>query len=109
MSPITWTHHLVWIVPILAWLTWGLDRPAFGPMWATLAAMIFWDGFVWYPWHVPVNPLYDRSPSYSLVDILINNSYFILMIGFLFGVATLLAVRRLTSPVAQETGIDAGG
>ena len=33
-SPITWTHHLVWIIPVLAWLAlaerWSASRPMVG-------------------------------------------------------------------------------
>ena len=45
VSPITWEHHLVWVVPVLAWLTLAPDRPAGGPVWAAAAAGVL----VWAP------------------------------------------------------------
>ena len=38
VSPISWEHHLVWAVPIMAWLALAPDRPTGGPVWAALAA-----------------------------------------------------------------------
>jgi alpha-1,2-mannosyltransferase len=41
LSPISWLHHYVWIVPALIWLIVGTDRPARGAWWALLAALTF--------------------------------------------------------------------
>ncbi len=50
VSPITWAHHLVWVVPVLIWLAWAPDRPPGGWIWAAAGAVLFW----WAPvWSVP--------------------------------------------------------
>src|SRR5277367_1232976 len=41
LSPISWLHHYVWIVPALIWLAVGQDRPAKGEWWALVAALAF--------------------------------------------------------------------
>ena len=41
VSPISWLHHYVWIVPALVWLVVGIDRPAKGACWAAAAAIVF--------------------------------------------------------------------
>jgi hypothetical protein len=41
LSPISWLHHYVWIVPALIWLAVGTDRPARGAWWALVAALTF--------------------------------------------------------------------
>jgi alpha-1,2-mannosyltransferase len=41
VSPISWLHHYVWIVPALIWLVAGTDRPARGAWWAFVAALTF--------------------------------------------------------------------
>ncbi len=41
LSPISWIHHYVWIVPALIWLVLGTDRPAKGEYWAAAGALAF--------------------------------------------------------------------
>ena len=41
VSPISWLHHYVWIVPALVWLVVGVDRPARGELWAVGAGIVF--------------------------------------------------------------------
>ena len=47
VSPITWAHHMVWVVPILLWLVLGDDRPVGGWIWAVAAALVFWKAPIW--------------------------------------------------------------
>ncbi len=57
-SPITWAHHMVWIVPVVAWLWWGRDRPAGGRWWALGAATLF---YVAPMWRIAHGPAFDTS------------------------------------------------
>jgi alpha-1,2-mannosyltransferase len=41
LSPISWPHHYVWIVPAVIWLAVGVDRPARGAWWAVVAGLTF--------------------------------------------------------------------
>jgi alpha-1,2-mannosyltransferase len=41
VSPISWAHHYVWIVPVMVWLVVGKDRPARSEWWAAAAALAF--------------------------------------------------------------------
>jgi alpha-1,2-mannosyltransferase len=41
VSPISWPHHYVWILPALVWLVAGFDRPAKGVYWAAAATIPF--------------------------------------------------------------------
>ena len=41
LSPISWLHHYVWIVPAVLWLAVGVDRPVKGEWSATAAALAF--------------------------------------------------------------------
>ena len=38
VSPISWVHHLVWVVPAILWLAFAPDRPRFGPVLAGATA-----------------------------------------------------------------------
>src|SRR5258708_2071810 len=57
VSPVSWSHHYVWIVPTLAWLALGPDRPRGGRWWALGAAALFWAAPIfWVP---------DRQQGYG--------------------------------------------
>lgn len=89
VSPISWEHHLVWVVPMLAWLALAPDRPALGPAWAAAAAGIL----VWAPLlRVPSggdNELHEHG-----WQLLIGQSFFGVLVAFLVGVTVQLALRR---------------
>jgi alpha-1,2-mannosyltransferase len=89
VSPITWEHHMVWIVPVMIWLVWAPDRPAGGRLWALAGAALF----LWAPiWKVP------HGSNVELTEhgwqLLAGNSFFLAMVVFMVGVAVLLTVRR---------------
>jgi alpha-1,2-mannosyltransferase len=101
VSPITWAHHLVWIVPVILWLALAHDRPAFGRIWATLATVWFWDGPIWripYGNHVEIHD--------SFAQLMIGNSYTIALLLFLGGIIIMLALRR--SAAIPSTGHPVG-
>jgi alpha-1,2-mannosyltransferase len=89
VSPITWEHHMVWIVPALIWLVWAPDRPAGGRLWALAGAALFF----WAPiWKVPHGSNVELTEhGWQLLE---GNSFFLAMVVFMVGVAVLLTVRR---------------
>jgi len=91
VSPITWEHHLVWAVPVLAWLALAPDRPAGGRLWAVAAAGVLW----WAPLqHVPSGGTTElHEHGWTVVA---GNSFFGLLVAYLVGVAVLLFLRRRT-------------
>ena len=70
VSPITWGHHLVWIVPVVVWLALAPDRPAFGRVWAALAILWFWYGPIWRVPHGRGIELHN-----SISQLAVGNSY----------------------------------
>jgi len=92
ISPVSWVHHYVWVVPLLAWLALAGDRPPGGRWWAVGLAVLLWAGPVWW---VP-----DPQSGYGgPLVLLAGNSYFLAMVTFLVLTAGLLA-RRARSPRA---------
>jgi len=88
-SPISWAHHLVWVVPVLIWLVWAPDRPAGGRLWALAGAALFW----WAPiWGVPNGA--DIELAEHGWQLLWGNSFFLAMVVFMAGIATMLTLRR---------------
>jgi alpha-1,2-mannosyltransferase len=47
VSPVSWVHHYVWIVPVSVWLTFAQGRPRGGRWWALGAAALFWAAPMW--------------------------------------------------------------
>ncbi len=88
-SPISWAHHLVWVVPVVLWLALADDRPAHGRIWAATTFALFWSGAIW---RIP----YDRWQGHGLSfgQLVVGDAFLEAMAVFVAGVAVMLAVRR---------------
>jgi alpha-1,2-mannosyltransferase len=90
ISPVSWVHHYVWVVPLLAWLALASDRPRGGRWWALGLAALLWAAPVWW---VP-----DPQTGYGgPLVLLAGNSFFLAMVAFVVLTAAMLA-RRARSP-----------
>ncbi len=88
VSPISWVHHLVWVVPAILWLAFAPDRPRCGPVLAGATALLFWGAPVWWV------PYKDTSDLHlNLLQLVAGNSFFYAMLLFLVG-AAFLVLRR---------------
>ncbi len=103
ISPITWTHHIVWVVPAILWLALAKDRPLWGRGFACFAAVLFWVSPIWW---VPNNngrELHERG-----WQLLAGNSFGIAMVLFMGGIALTLATRTrrrsLVRSITQASG-----
>jgi alpha-1,2-mannosyltransferase len=86
ISPVSWVHHYVWVVPLLAWLALARDRPPAGHWWALALAVLLWAAPVWW---VP-----DPQTGYGgPLVLLAGNSFFLAMVAFLVLTAVLLTYR----------------
>ncbi len=83
ISPISWLHHYVWIVPLLVWLVCGLDRPARGVWWAVVGASVFAC--------VP-----QAHAHVGVLGFLLANSYVVATVAFIVLTAVMLWRRRGT-------------
>lgn len=89
VSPITWAHHMVWVVPILLWLLLGQDRPRYGPAIALVGAIVFW----WAPiWHVPFGGTSELHENAG--QLIISNAFGLAALAFLIGIAAMIHLRR---------------
>jgi alpha-1,2-mannosyltransferase len=87
VSPVSWAHHYVWVVPVLAWLILGADRPRGGRWWALAVAVLFWVAPIWW---VP-----DVQQGYGgPLVLLAGNSFFLAAVAFLLLAGLLLWSRR---------------
>ena len=85
VSPISWAHHMVWVVPALLWLALAPDRPRWGRALAAGAAVLFWSAPIWW---VPYKNTSDlHLNGWQLVA---GDSFFLAMVVFLVGVSVLV-------------------
>lgn len=89
VSPITWEHHLVWLVPVVIWLLLATDRPPAGPVWA----LGLWGLLVWAPvLHVPfggTSELHEHG-----WQVVAGSSFFFVLVGVLVGLTVMLGRRH---------------
>lgn len=86
ISPVSWSHHYVWVVPAMAWMALGEDRPPAGPWLAVLTGLLFWSGPIWW--------VSDPQTGYGgFLTFLEGNSYLLAAVTFVAGSA-IRAVRR---------------
>jgi alpha-1,2-mannosyltransferase len=88
-SPITWAHHLVWVVPIILWLALAHDRPAYGRIWATLVTGFFLYAPIWRIPHGSGVEIHD-----TFAQLVVGNSYTLVMLFFVGGMIIMLALRH---------------
>jgi alpha-1,2-mannosyltransferase len=100
VSPITWAHHLVWVVPIILWLALAHDRPAFGRLWAAVVAAWFWYGPIW---RIPHGGGVEHHDTFA--QLLVGNSYTLAMLLFVGGMIVMLALRHGRGS-GVRTGLD---
>ena len=98
VSPISWVHHMVWVVPAILWLALAPDRPRWGRPFAVATAVLFWSAPVWW---VP----YKNTSDLHLdpLQLVAGNSFFFAMLLFLAG-AAVLVVRRGALQTEKDFG-----
>jgi len=89
VSPISWAHHLVWVIPAIVWLGLAADRPRFGVPLAIGTAVLFWIAPIWWVPYVGTSDLH-----LSAWQLVAGNSFFFALVLFLLGAAVLVARRR---------------
>ena len=102
VSPVSWSYHMVWVIPAIAWLALAGDRPRAGLPLAVATAALFWASPISF---VPKTGL--RCPCPSIVELhesagqlVAGNAFFLATVVFLVSVAAMLALRRLSEGAA---------
>jgi len=98
VSPISWVHHMVWVVPAILWLGLAADRPRWGRPLAAVTAVLFWSAPVWW---VPFKNTSDLH--LNPLQLIAGNSFFFAMVLFVVG-AGVLVLRR--SAVQSDDEVD---
>ena len=87
-SPITWCHHMIYVIPVLAWLWWGSSARGHR-FWSVAAATLF---FVAPMWLIPNSGKKDlHEHGWQL---LAGSSFFFAALLFLAAMAYAVSRRR---------------
>ena len=89
-NPVSWSHHFIWVVLLVAWLALAEDRPRYGEWWALAVAVLFWAAPTWWVPHGPDIVFAGRGWLIPL-----SNAYVLLFIALV--VATAVRVGRATA------------
>jgi alpha-1,2-mannosyltransferase len=91
-NPVSWSHHFIWVVLLVAWLALAPDRPRYGEWLALGVAVLFWAAPPWWAPHGPGIIFAGRGWLIPLSD-----SYVLLFIGLVVGAG----VRVFRAPVGR--------
>jgi alpha-1,2-mannosyltransferase len=91
-NPVSWSHHFIWVVLLVAWLALAPDRPRYGEWWALAVSMLFWAAPVWWVPHGPAVAFAGRGWLIPLSD-----AYALLCIALVAGAG----VRVFRAPLAR--------
>jgi alpha-1,2-mannosyltransferase len=101
-SPVSWSHHFVWVVLLIAWLALGADRPTHGEWWASGVAIVFWAAPIWWVHHGSDLTYVGRGWLTP-----VSGAFFVVVAAFV--VATAIAVIRRSSGSGRAASSDADG
>jgi alpha-1,2-mannosyltransferase len=96
-NPVSWSHHFIWVVLLVAWLALAEDRPRYGEWLALGVAVLFWAAPTWWAPHGPGIVFAGRGWLIPLSD-----AYVLLFIAFVVGTA----VRVGRASVERALGLE---
>jgi alpha-1,2-mannosyltransferase len=102
-NPVSWSHHFIWVVLLVAWLALAEDRPRYGEWWALGVALLFWAAPTWWAPHGPGIVFAGRGWLIPLSD-----AYVLLFIALVVGTAVRVGrvsvERGLRLPSVDRSG-----
>jgi alpha-1,2-mannosyltransferase len=93
-SPVSWSHHFIWVVLLVAWLALAEDRPRYGEWCAVGVSVLLWAAPDWWVPHGPGVTFAGRGWLIPLAD-----SYALLFIALLVGTAIRVLRSRAEQPL----------
>ena len=104
-SPVSWSHHFIWVVLLVAWLALAEDRPRYGEWCALGVAVLFWAAPDWWVPHGPGVTFAGRGWLIPLSD-----SYVLLFIALVVGAGVrVVRAHGRAAPARRPAGDGAVG
>jgi alpha-1,2-mannosyltransferase len=93
-NPVSWSHHFIWVVLLVAWLALAEDRPRYGEWWALAVSVMLWAAPSWWVPHGPDVTFAGRGWLIPLSD-----CYVILFLALVIGAGVRVWRRPAERPV----------
>ncbi|HEY5386250.1 MAG TPA: glycosyltransferase 87 family protein [Acidimicrobiales bacterium] len=93
-SPVSWSHHFIWMILLVAWLALAEDRPRAGEWYALGVAVLLWAAPYWW---VPHGPSVRFAGRGWLLPV--GNAYVLVFMVLLIGAAVRVVRSTLQHPV----------
>jgi alpha-1,2-mannosyltransferase len=93
-SPVSWSHHFIWMVLLVAWLALAEDRPRAGEWYALGVAALLWAAPYWWVPHGPAVRFAGRGWLLPVGD-----AYALVFLVLLIGAAVRVARSSLDRPL----------
>jgi alpha-1,2-mannosyltransferase len=96
ISPVTWTHHMIWVIPVVVWLAASAARPRWGRPAAAVTTVLFWIAPIWWVADEGRGPLHENG-----WQLMAGNSFFLWMVLLLVACAAAMFRHRATRLVSR--------
>jgi alpha-1,2-mannosyltransferase len=93
-SPVSWSHHFIWMILLVAWLALAEDRPRYGEWYALAVAVLLWAAPYWWVPHGPAVRFAGRGWLIPLGD-----AYALVFVVLLVGAALRVGRSTLERPL----------
>jgi alpha-1,2-mannosyltransferase len=89
-SPVSWSHHFIWMILLVAWLALAEDRPRYGEWYAVAMSVLLWAAPYWWVPHGPAVRFAGRGWLIPLGD-----AYALVFVVLLVGAAVRVVRSNL--------------
>jgi alpha-1,2-mannosyltransferase len=98
-SPVSWSHHFIWMILLVAWLALAEDRPRYGEWCAVAVSVLLWAAPYWWVPHGPAIQFAGRGWLIPLGD-----AYALVFVVLLVGAAVRVLRPNLERPLRLGRG-----
>ncbi len=103
-NPVSWSHHFIWVVLLVAWLALAEDRPRYGEWYALGASLLFWAAPYWW---VPHGPAVTFAGRGWLIPV--SDAYVILFIVLIAGSGVRVYRGSFQRPTVRRRSVAPSG
>ena len=103
-NPVSWSHHFIWVVLLVAWLALAEDRPRYGEWLALGVSLLFWSAPYWWVRHGPGITFAGRGWLIPVSD-----AYVILFVVLIAGPGVRIGRAAVQRPVVRRRAVAPSG